>query len=128
MRSHIALLTLSVVLACFASPVLAVSSGSATLAYQNRVQGIVTSRVIAALIPRIQQLQRAGSGAVGVRFRVLATGQVESVAITRRHPAGFVNSTCTRIISSTRFPPIPSKVIHEQGHPYVDVTAEIRVN
>jgi len=128
MRSHIVSLTLLAVLASFASPVLAAGSGSATLAYQNRVQGIITSRVIAALIPRFQQLQRAGSGAVGARFRVLATGQVESVTITRSHPAGFVNSTCSRVISSTRFPPIPSKVIHEQGHPYVDVTTEIRVN
>jgi len=128
MRSRIALLTLLLVLACFASPMVAASTGFATLAYQNRVQGIITSRVIAALIPRFQQLQRAGSGAVGVRFRVLATGQVESVTITRSHPAGFVNSTCSRVISSTRFPPVQSKVIHEQGHPYVDVTTEIRVN
>ena len=128
MRLRFVLLTFWLVIASLASPVMAANRGSATLSYQNRVQSIVMSRVFAALIPRFQQLPRAGSGAVGARFRVLASGQVESVTVTRRHPASFVNSTCSRVISSTRFPPLPSKVIHEQGHPYVDVTTEIRVN
>ena len=121
-------LSLLVLFAASATSVNAGSSGSATLAYQKRVQSIVTSRVIQALIPHFWQLQRGGSGTVGVRFRVLATGQAESVAVIERHPLGFVNKTCLRVISSTKFPPIPAKVLREQGHPYVEITSEIRIN
>jgi outer membrane biosynthesis protein TonB len=128
MKTRILFASLLAIFVSSAANMLAASSGAATLAYQKRVQSIVTQRVLAALIPRFAQLQRAGSGAVGVRFRVLVTGQVESVTITQRHPAGFVNSTCSHVISSAKFPPIPTKVIHEQGHAYVDVTSEIRVN
>jgi TonB family protein len=89
---------------------------------------MITPRVIAALIPRFELLRRAGSGAVGVTFRVRASGEVESVTVTRRYPAGFVNDACVRVISRTKFSPIAAKVIKEQGHPYVDVSTEIGVN
>lgn len=107
---------------------LAASAGSATLAYQNRLTNMITPRIIAAVIPRFELFYRAGSGAVGVKFRVRASGEAESVTVTRRHPAGFVNDACVRVISSTKFPSIPAKVIKEQGHPYVDVTTEIKIN
>ena len=122
------LLTLTLVLAASAASVSVASGDSATLAYRNRVQSIVTSAVISALIPHFWQLQRGGSGTVGVRFRVLATGQAESVTVVERHPLGFVNKTCSRVIMGTKFPPIPPKVLREQAHPYVEVACEIRIN
>lgn len=128
MRARILLVSLLLICATSATPVDAASGDSGSLAYNNRIQSIVTSRVISALIPHFWQLQRGGSGTVGVRFRVLATGEVESVTLIQRHPLRLVNNTCTHVISGTKFPPIPAKVLREEGHPYVDVTSTIRVN
>jgi hypothetical protein len=122
------LLAIIVAIFAYGTSVLAASNGSATLAYQKRIQWIVMMRVGGALIPGFHQIQRAGSGSLAGRIRLLATGQVESVTLTQRHPASFANSTCTRVISSTKFPPIPARVLSEQGHPYVDITYRINVN
>jgi hypothetical protein len=110
------------------TPMLAAGGGPATRAYQKRVRHTAMMRVGGALIPYFHEIQRAGSGTIVAHFRLREAGRADDVKVTQRHPFGLANSIASRVISSTQFPPIPSQVIHEQRHPYVDITFELPVN
>jgi hypothetical protein len=110
------------------TPMLAANGGPATLAYQKRVRYMAVMRIGGALIPYFYEIQRAGSGTIVTRFRLRETGRAENVKITQRHPFGLANSIASHVISTTKFPPIPSPVIREQRHPYMDITFQLPVN
>jgi outer membrane biosynthesis protein TonB len=62
---------------------------------------------------------------IKVSFRLNAEGRVEKVNVTSRRASRFVADTCSRVLKSAKFPPIPPKVIAEQHHNWVDVDVTI---
>src|ERR1043166_10124286 len=111
MRSRIFASLLSLIISVgFASSALAsgAAPGAASLAYQSRAGSVVVQAVIPALAQRLDQLIAAG--ATKIYYRIKADGRVESVRVVSAHPNSFVQDTCTRILKSTKFPPIPTAV------------------
>ena len=106
----------------FAALTHAADPGSATLAYQNVLNGIIIQLVVPRLATRFDLLR--GAGTVKLTYRVGASGEAESVKLTTRANQ-FVTDTCVRTIKSAKLPPIPKSVIKEQGHAWVDVDTEI---
>jgi hypothetical protein len=95
---------------------------SATHAYQACLNGIVIQLVGPALAKRFDLLRDAGT--LKLTYRVRASGEVESVKVIARVNQ-FVTDTCVRTIKAAKLPSIPTSVIKEQGHPWVDVDTEI---
>jgi outer membrane biosynthesis protein TonB len=126
MRAHISIAFLAIVISFRLTASASASgapSGSASLAYQNRVSAFVVHAVIPALAQRIDQLMAAG--ATKIYYRIKSDGQVESVRVVSARPNSFVQDMCTRVIKSTKFPAIPEAVRHEQKKNYLDMSSQI---
>jgi outer membrane biosynthesis protein TonB len=126
MRAHILICFLSGIISLgFASSAIAAGApaGSASLAYQNRASNVVVQAVIPALAQRLDQLMAAGP--TKIYYRIKADGGVESVRVVSARPNSFVRDTCTRVLKSTKFPPIPDVVRREQKKNYLDMSSEI---
>jgi hypothetical protein len=129
MRAHARVSGLALLFcACLALSLTAdgASAGSATLAYQDRLNDIIVQLMVPALAKRFDLLHRMG--AVKLTYRVCASGEVVSVKLTSSGANHFVTDTCVRTIKSAKLPPIPQSVIKEQHHNYVDVETEIEIN
>jgi TonB family protein len=61
-------------------------------------------------------------------FRLDRAGRVTRLKVTSSTSNRFVEQTTLQTIRATKFPPIPKKVIAEQGHDYVDVDNEINID
>ncbi len=59
-----------------------------------------------------------------VTFRLDRQGRVKGLKVVSRNSNPWVQETATRMIRVAKFPPIPKRVIAEQGHDWVDVEAE----
>jgi outer membrane biosynthesis protein TonB len=126
MKAHILGLFLSIIIGSgAASSVLAsgAAPGSASLAYQNRASNVVVQAVLPALAQRIDQLMAAGP--TKIYYRIKADGQVESVRVVCARPNAFVRDTCSRVLKSTKFPPIPEAVQREQKKNHLDMSSQI---
>ena len=96
--------------------------GSASLVYQNRASNIFVQSVLPALAKRLDQLLTAG--ATKVYYRIRADGRAESVRVVSARPNNSVSDTCTSILKSTKFPPIPEAVQREQKKHYLDMSSQ----
>ena len=96
--------------------------GSASLVYQNRASDLFVRSVLPALAQRLDQLLAAG--ATKVYYRVRADGRIEGVRVISARPNRFVQDTCTRVLKSTKFPPVPEAVRRELKKNYVDMSSE----
>ena len=105
---------------------MAAPSGSATLAYQNRVTSNVTQMLFPRLAIHFDQLRQAGS--IKIIYRVRADGGVEGVKVFSGRASRIIVETCVRTIKGLKLPPIPKDVIGEQGHSWVEVESEIAIN
>jgi outer membrane biosynthesis protein TonB len=126
MRTRILVTMLSLIMSCgIGSSVLAAGAapGSASLTYQNRASNVVVQAVLPALAQRIDQLMAAG--ATKIYYRIRADGRVESVRVVSARPNAFVQDTCSRVLKSTKFPPIPEAVQREQKKKYLDMSSQI---
>jgi hypothetical protein len=97
--------------------------GSASLVYQSRVAKVFMQSVVPALAKGIDQLIAAGP--TKVYCRIKADGRVENVRVISAHANKFVFDTCTRMLSSTKFPPIPEAVQREQKKTYLEMSFEL---
>ena len=98
---------------------------SATFSYQSQINTIVLQAVIPELAKHFNLL-RAGS--VKFSFRLDRQGRLSRLKVTSSTSNRFVEQTTIQMIRATKFPPIPKKVIVEQGHHFVDVDSEINLN
>jgi TonB family protein len=98
---------------------------SATFSYQSQINTIVLQTVIPELAKHFNLL-RAGS--VKFSFRLDRQGRLSRLRVTSSTSNRFVEQTTIQMIRATRFPPIPKKVIAEQGHDFVDVDSEINLD
>jgi hypothetical protein len=103
----------------------ATAPGSATLAYQDRLNDIVIHLLAPRLATQFDLLRDAGT--LKLIYRVRANGDVDSVKIISRANQ-FVTDTCVQSIKSAKLPPIPKSVIKEQGHEWVDVHTDISLD
>ena len=78
--------------------------------------------VLPALARRLDQLLAAG--ATKVYYRIGTDGRIESVRVVSARPNKFVQDTCTRVLQSTKFPPVPAAVQRELKKNYVDMSSE----
>ena len=100
--------------------------GPATLAYQERINSIITQLVVPALTSRLDQLR--GAGTVKLTYRVRANGEVGWIKITSGSSNHFVNDTCKQTIKAAKLPPIPKDVLKELHRRWVEVDTEIGIN
>jgi len=112
-------------LSALATAANAAAPGSATLAYQDRLNDIVIHLLAPRLASRFDLLR--GAGTLKLIYRVRANGDVESVKIISRANQ-FVTDTCVHTIKSAKLPPIPKSVIKEQGREWVDVHTDISLD
>jgi TonB family protein len=61
-------------------------------------------------------------------FRLDRSGHVTRLKVSSSTSNRFVEQTTIQMICATKFPPIPKKVIAEQGHDYADVDSEINID
>jgi TonB family protein len=94
---------------------------SATFSYQTQINTIILQAVVPELAKHVNLLK----GMVKFSFRLNRQGHLNSLKVTSSTSNRFVEQTTIRMIRATKFPPIPKKVIAEQGHDYVDVDSEI---
>jgi TonB family protein len=104
---------------------IAAAPGSATLGYQQRVNGIATQVIAQALAPHFAQLR---GGTIKLIYRVGPQGKVQSVKIVATHPNRVITNACVNAIKAAQFPPIPQSVLKEQGQKWVDVNTEIGID
>jgi outer membrane biosynthesis protein TonB len=126
MKAHILCLFLGIIMSCgIASFAIAsgAAPGSASLTYQNRASNVVVQAVLPALAQRIDQLMAAGR--TKIYYRVRADGHVESVRVVSARANAFVQDTCSRVLKSKKFPPIPEAVQREQKKSYLDMSSQI---
>ena len=125
MRAHICIaIAAALITAGAAHPARAAGAppGSASLGYQNRASDIFVRTVLPALAPRLDQLLAAG--ATKVYYRIGADGRIESVRVISARPNRFVQDTCSRVLKSTKFPPVPDAVRRELKKNYVEMSSE----
>jgi TonB family protein len=96
---------------------------SATFAYQSQI----TTTVLQAVVPELAKHVDLCRGAVKFSFRLDRQGRLSDLRVTSSTSNRFVEQTTIRMIRATRFPPIPKKVIAEQGHDWVIVDSEIDI-
>jgi len=97
---------------------------SATFSYQTQINTMVLQAVVPELAKHVNLLK----GTVKFSFRLDREGHLKSLKITSSTSNRFVEQTTMRMIRAMKFPPIPQKVIAEQGHDYVDVDSEIDID
>src|SRR4051794_35091662 len=91
---------------------IAAAPGSATLEYQQRVNGIATQAIAQALAPHFALLR---GGTVKLVYRVGPQGNVQRVKVVATHPNRAITDLCISAIKAAKFPTIPQRVLKEQG-------------
>ncbi len=104
---------------------LAAAPLSATLSYQEHINGIATHIIVKALVPHFALLR---GGTVKLTYRVDVHGNVQSVKVVAAHPNRVITDSCISAIKAAKFPPIPQSLVKEQGHKWVDVNTEIGID
>ena len=97
---------------------------SASFAYSSQITTAVIQAVVPELAKNFQQLR----GTVKFSFHLDRSGHVSAVRVVSSTSSKFVEQTTVRAIRATSFPPIPKKVIAEQGHDWVDIDSEINID
>ena len=92
----------------------------ATSLYQSQVSAIAFH----AVVPEFAKHRERLKGSVKVTFRLDRQGRVKDLKVVSTNSNPWTQETATRMIRAAKFPPIPKKVIAEQGHDWVDVEAE----
>ena len=92
----------------------------ATAQYQSQVSAIASQ----AVVPEFAKHRERLKGSVKVTFRLDRQGRVKGLKVVSTNSNPWAQETATRMIRVAKFPPIPKKVIAEQGHDWVDVEAE----
>jgi len=92
----------------------------ATAQYQSQVSAIASQ----AVIPEFAKHRERLKGSVKVTFRLDREGRVKDLKVASTNSNPWTQETATRMIRVAKFPPIPKKVIAEQGHDWVDVEAK----
>ncbi len=92
----------------------------ATSLYQSQVSAIASQ----AVVPEFAKHRERLKGSVKVTFRLDRQGRVKDFKVVSTNSNPWVQETATRMIRAAKFPPIPKKVIAEQGHDWVDVEAK----
>ena len=126
MRAPIFLLLVSLVavdaIAQKSAPVDAIRSAS--FAYSSQI----TTSIIQAVVPELAKNFPQLRGSLKFSFRLDRGGHVSAVKVVSSTSNRFVEQTTVRAIRAFRFPPIPKKVIAEQGHDWVDIDSEINID
>jgi TonB family protein len=94
---------------------------SATRLYQSQVNAIAFQAVVLEFAKYRERLKR---GSVKLTFRLDRQGRVTDLKVVSTKSNQWAEATAIRMIHVAKFPPIPKKVIAEQGHDWVDVQAE----
>jgi TonB family protein len=94
---------------------------SATSLYQSQVSAIALQAVIPEFAKHRERLK---PGSVKVTFQLDKQGRVKGLKVASTKSNQWAEATAIRMIRVAKFPPIPKKVIAEQGHDWVDVEAE----
>ena len=89
--------------------------------YQSQVSAIASQAVIPEFAKHRERLK---PGSVKVTFQLNRQGRVKSLRVVSTKTNQWAEATAIRMIRVAKFPPIPKKVIAEQGHDWVDVQAE----
>jgi TonB family protein len=97
---------------------------TATFSYQSQINTIVLQAVVPELTKHMELLR----GSVKFSFRLDRQGRLKSLKVTSSTSNRFVEETTIQMIHRSKFPPIPKKVIAEQGHDWVDVDSEINID
>jgi TonB family protein len=92
----------------------------ATAQYQSQVSAIAFQ----AVVPEFAKHRERLKGSVKVTFRLDRQGHVKGLRVGSTNSNPWTQETATRMIRVAKFPPIPKKVIAEQGHDWVDVEVE----
>ncbi len=93
---------------------------SATSLYQSQVSAIAFHAVVPEFAKHPERLKES----VKLTFRLDRLGRVKHLKVISTSSNRWAQETATRIMRVAKFPPIPTKVIAEQGHDWVDVEAE----
>ncbi len=93
----------------------------ATSLYQSQVSAIASQAVVPEFAKHRERLK---GGSVKVTFRLDREGRVKDLKVVSTNSNLWAQETAARMIRVAKFPPIPKKVIAEQGHDWVDVEAE----
>jgi len=93
----------------------------ATSLYQSQVSAIASQAVVPEFANHRERLK---GGSVKVTFRLDRQGRVKGLKVVSTNSNLWAQETAARMIRAAKFPPIPKKVIAEQGHDWVDVEAE----
>src|SRR5260370_40636873 len=93
---------------------------AATSLYQSKVSAIAFQ----AVVPEFAKHRERLKGSVKVTFRLDRQGRVKGLKGVSAKSNPWTQETATRMIRAAKFPPIPKKVIGEQGHDWVDVEVE----
>ena len=101
------------------------AAGSASLVYQDGASNVFMQSVIPALAKHLDQLLAAGATKVYYRIKADGRVEIESVRVVSARPNKFVSDTCTSVLQSAKFPPIPEAVQREQKKNYLDMSSEI---
>jgi TonB family protein len=97
---------------------------SATFSYQTQINTIVLQAVVPELAKHVELLR----GSVKFSFRLDRQGYLTNLKVTSSTSNRFVEETTIRMIRAWKFPPIPKKVIAEQGRDWVVVDSEINID
>jgi TonB family protein len=97
---------------------------SASFAYSSQV----TTSIIQAVVPELAKNFPQLRGSLKFSFHLDRAGNVSAVKVVSSTSNRFVEQTTVRAIRAFRFPPIPKKVIAEQGHDWVDIDSEINIS
>jgi TonB family protein len=92
----------------------------ATSLYLSQVSAIASQ----AVVPEFAKHRERLKGSVKVTFRLDRQGRVKGLKVVSTNSNPWTQETATRMIRAAKFPPIPKKVIAEQGHDWVDVEVE----
>ena len=91
--------------------------GAATEAYHQRLSDIINSAPALAA----EKVTAYGGAAVHFSFRIDAAGRISHVRVFAERPADRpAAQVVAQAIRAAHFPPPPSQVIAEQGHPWYD--------
>jgi hypothetical protein len=118
-------LAIAVILVCCSSVFAQKWSGEgppkpAPEAYFSRVGTLIFN----ALVPELSKHPERLSGAVKVALLIDRKGHIQIEKVVSTTSNAWVQATALRVVRALKLPPMPEKVITEQGHEQVDFQAE----
>ena len=120
-RTFVIILPMCCAQAFAQSGIAAETRPSATSLYQSQVSAIASQAVVPEFAKHRERLK---GGSVKLTFRLDRQGRVKGLKVVSTKSNRWAEATAVRMIHVAKFPPIPKKVIAEQGHDWVDVQAE----